>query len=104
MIVPGATIGEGAVVAVGAIVKERVAPYVVVGGNPARSSLQRFREAWVSKVLDLDICNWHAAKFGNLTSFFAIVTWMHSLPYQLNTTAATLSPRRTDVEIDGSCE
>lgn len=35
-IVPGVTIGEGAVVAMGAVVTRNVPPGAVVGGNPAR--------------------------------------------------------------------
>ncbi len=33
---PGVTIGEGAVVAVGAVVTKDVASHTVVGGNPAK--------------------------------------------------------------------
>ena len=36
MIMPGVTIGEGAMVAAGSIVTRSVAPYTVVAGNPAR--------------------------------------------------------------------
>ena len=36
MIMPGVTIGEGALVAAGSIVTKSVAPYTVVAGNPAR--------------------------------------------------------------------
>ena len=36
VILPGVTIGEGAVVAAGAIVTKDVAPYTIVGGNPAK--------------------------------------------------------------------
>ncbi|RGW11920.1 acyltransferase, partial [Ruminococcus sp. AF13-37] len=36
MILPGVTIGEGAVVAAGAVVTKDVEPYTVVGGNPAK--------------------------------------------------------------------
>jgi maltose O-acetyltransferase len=36
IILPGITIGEGAVVASGAIVTKDVAPYTVVGGIPAK--------------------------------------------------------------------
>ena len=35
-IMPGVTIGEGALVAAGSVVTKSVAPYTVVGGNPAR--------------------------------------------------------------------
>jgi acetyltransferase-like isoleucine patch superfamily enzyme len=35
-IMPGVTIGEGALVAAGSIVTKSVEPYTVVGGNPAR--------------------------------------------------------------------
>lgn len=35
-IMPGVTIGEGAIVGAGSIVTRSVAPYTVVGGNPAK--------------------------------------------------------------------
>ena len=36
VVLPGVTIGEGAVVAAGAIVTKDVEPYTIVGGNPAK--------------------------------------------------------------------
>ncbi len=36
VILPGVTIGEGAVVAAGAVVTKDVAPYTIVGGVPAK--------------------------------------------------------------------
>jgi acetyltransferase-like isoleucine patch superfamily enzyme len=36
IILPGVTIGEGAVVAAGSVVTKDVEPWTVVGGNPAR--------------------------------------------------------------------
>ena len=36
IVLPGVTIGEGAVVAAGAVVTKDVDPYTLVGGNPAR--------------------------------------------------------------------
>ncbi len=41
-IMPGVTIGEGAVVAAGAVVIKNVEPWAVVGGNPAK--VLKFRE------------------------------------------------------------
>lgn len=43
-ILPGVTIGEGAVVAAGAIVTGDVAPYTIVGGIPARKIGERTRD------------------------------------------------------------
>lgn len=43
LLLPGVTIGEGAVVAAGAVVMKDVAPYTIVGGNPARPIGERER-------------------------------------------------------------
>ncbi len=42
VIMPGATIGDGAIVAAYSVVTKDVPPYCVVGGNPARQIKQRF--------------------------------------------------------------
>jgi acetyltransferase-like isoleucine patch superfamily enzyme len=44
VILPGVTIGEGAVVAAGSVVPSDVAPYTLVGGNPARWIRDRPRD------------------------------------------------------------
>ena len=44
IILSGVTIGEGAVVASGAVVTKDVEPYMVVGGNPARTICPRFAD------------------------------------------------------------
>jgi len=43
-LLPGVTIGEGAVVAAGAVVTRDVAPYEVVGGVPAKKIAERNRD------------------------------------------------------------
>lgn len=45
IIMSGVTIGEGAIVASGSVVTKDVAPYSIVGGNPAKLIAQRFNEA-----------------------------------------------------------
>lgn len=44
IILPGVSVGEGAVVAAGAVVVKDVAPYTIVGGVPAREIGERSRE------------------------------------------------------------
>jgi maltose O-acetyltransferase len=44
LVLPGVTIGEGAVVAAAAVVTKDVAPFTMVGGNPARYIRDRSRD------------------------------------------------------------
>lgn len=44
IVLPGVTIGEGAVVAAGAVVTKDVDPYTIVAGNPARVIGKRSRD------------------------------------------------------------
>lgn len=44
IVLPGVVIGEGAVVAAGSVVTKDVAPYTLVGGNPARYIRDRNRD------------------------------------------------------------
>jgi acetyltransferase-like isoleucine patch superfamily enzyme len=44
IVLPGVTIGEGAVVAAGAVVAQDVAPYTMVGGVPAKFIKERNRD------------------------------------------------------------
>ncbi|MGE0887131.1 MAG: DapH/DapD/GlmU-related protein [Blastocatellales bacterium] len=44
IILPGVTIGEGAVVAAGAVVTKDVPPYAIVGGNPAKFIRERSKD------------------------------------------------------------
>lgn len=46
VILPGVTIGEGAVVASGAVVTKNVPPYTIVGGVPAKIIGKRDNKSW----------------------------------------------------------
>lgn len=55
LIMPGVKIGEGAVVAAGAVVTKDVEPYCIVGGNPAKLIKKRFSDDVVERLLKLKI-------------------------------------------------
>jgi acetyltransferase-like isoleucine patch superfamily enzyme len=52
IVVPGVSIGSGAVVAAGAVVTRDVEPYEIVGGNPARVLRRRFADEVVDVLLE----------------------------------------------------
>ncbi len=54
LIMSGVTIGQGAIVAAGSVVTRNVAPYTIVGGNPARYIKHRYPPAVVEKMLKFD--------------------------------------------------
>lgn len=58
VILSGVTIGDGAVIAAGAIVTKDVPPYAVVGGVPARILKYRFDEKTIEKLLELKWWNY----------------------------------------------
>ncbi len=60
IILPGVTIGEGAVVASGAVVTKDVEPYTIVGGIPAKKIGERVKKDWkygYDQSIDIDHFN-----------------------------------------------
>ena len=61
-IMAGVTIGDGAIIATNSTVIHDVAPYSIVGGNPAREVKKRFSDEEISKLLELKWWNWDIEK------------------------------------------
>lgn len=61
-IMAGVTIGDGAIIAANATVVKDVAPYSIVGGNPAREIKQRFTQEKIDQLLRLKWWDWPVEK------------------------------------------
>lgn len=62
LIMPGINIGDGAIIASGSVVSGDVAPYSIVGGNPARLIRQRFSDDVINSLLTVKWWDWDAHK------------------------------------------
>lgn len=69
MIMPGVSIGEGAVVAANSVVTKDVAPYSIVAGSPAKHIKYRFAQPIVEELLALNIYDWPEDKFNALKRY-----------------------------------
>ena len=58
LVMPGVTIGDGAIVASRSVVTADVAPYTIVGGNPARPLRSRFSDDVIAALLDIRWWDW----------------------------------------------
>lgn len=62
LIMPGVKIGDGSIVASRSVVTKDVAPYTIVGGNPAREIRRRFDESTIAALLEVRWWDWDAEK------------------------------------------
>jgi virginiamycin A acetyltransferase len=58
----GVTIGDGAIIAAGAVVVKDVPPYAVAAGNPAKIVKKRFDEITIERLLKIAWWNWNIEK------------------------------------------
>jgi virginiamycin A acetyltransferase len=68
-ILPGITIGDGAIIGSYAVVTDDVAPYSIVGGNKAVLIRKRFDEASIEKLLELAWWDWPIEKITQYVSY-----------------------------------
>lgn len=62
VVMPGVTIGDGAIIAARSVVVNDVAPYTIVGGNPAKPVKKRFPDNVIATLLDVQWWNWPVEK------------------------------------------
>ncbi|WP_128153307.1 CatB-related O-acetyltransferase [Apibacter raozihei] len=70
-IMPGITIGDGAIIAAYAVVTKNVPPYSIVGGNPATMIKKRFTENQINHLLEIEWWNWDIEK---ITKHISVLT------------------------------
>ena len=61
-LMPGVQVGDGAIIASQSVVPKSVEPYTVIGGNPARTIRQRFDEATIQALLEIQWWHWDIDK------------------------------------------
>lgn len=69
-IMPGVTIGNGAVIAANSHVVRDVPPYAIVGGNPAKVIKYRFEKEIIDKLLTIQWWNWDDDKIKKNSIYF----------------------------------
>lgn len=61
-IMPGVYIGDGAIIATNSTVTKDIAPYAIVGGNPATEIRKRFSDSKINELLEMKWWDWDVEK------------------------------------------
>jgi virginiamycin A acetyltransferase len=61
-IMQGVKIGHGAIIGTNSLVTKDIAPYTIVGGNPAREIRKRFDDETISLLLEMSWWDWDISK------------------------------------------
>jgi acetyltransferase-like isoleucine patch superfamily enzyme len=83
LVMSGVTLGDGCIVAGGAVVTKDVPPYAIVGGNPAKVIRYRFSEEHIEELLQIRWWDWSDAEV------------LEALPYMGNDIEAFLAHARS---------
>ena len=62
VILPGITVGDGAIIGAKSVVSHDVPPYAIVAGNPAKVVKIRFDRSTVGRLLNVSWWNWPVDK------------------------------------------
>lgn len=62
ILMPGIQVGHGAVIGTRALVTKNVAPYTIVGGNPAKPIRKRFADEQIAMLLEMNWWDWPDAQ------------------------------------------
>lgn len=66
VIMPGVTIGDGAIIAAQSVVTKDVEPYTIAGGNPIRARKKRFDDGMIDLLLRVQWWNYEPEKLVDL--------------------------------------
>lgn len=70
LILPNITIGDGAIVSPGAVVRHDVPSYAIVGGSPAQVISFRFKQSLIKELLELKWWDWPLEKIHRNAALF----------------------------------
>lgn len=70
IIMPGVTVGHGALIGTRALVTRDVEPYTIVGGNPAKPIRKRFAEDEIAMLLEMNWWDWSDEQLAGAMSLF----------------------------------